>query len=119
MSDFERRALAELEASGVKPESVAADSLRLEPFGSAFLLRWDGAVVLSADEVMELLGATPHEVVHDDSPRIQSASTQSENELDTTRCWWPDVDGRGEWARHDYYDGVCVNCHDHLIGTEA
>lgn len=61
MTEFERRALAELEAAGIKRESVAADSLRLEPFGSAFLLRWDGVLMLSAEEVMELLGATPAE----------------------------------------------------------
>lgn len=70
MSAFEQAANARIVAAGVTIDTVAADTLRLEPFGSAFLLRWDGALILTADEVMQLLGATP-------GPGIPWASTQT------------------------------------------
>lgn len=59
MSAFERAANARVVAAGVSLDTVETDTLRLEPFGSSFLLRWDGVLILSADEVMQLLGATP------------------------------------------------------------
>lgn len=61
MSAFERAANARIVAAGVSLDTVETDTLRLEPFGSSFLLRWDGVLILSADEVMQVLGATPPE----------------------------------------------------------
>lgn len=56
---FAKAACDKLTERGVPLGNVEADSLRLEPFGSAFLLRFDGVAILTADEVMELLGAKP------------------------------------------------------------
>lgn len=93
MNAFEQAAGERITAAGVDLNTVTADSLRLEPFGGAFLLRWDGALVLTADQVMELLGATP-------------APTPPP----TTQCWWADEDGGGGVAPHDFYEGHCTNC---------
>lgn len=37
-------------------------------------------------------------------------------------CWWPNIDGGGDWWPHDFYDGVCVNCfmrESHDSGSES
>lgn len=41
---------------GVDPNKVSRGSVRIEPFGSAFIVRWEGMAILDPEALRILLG---------------------------------------------------------------
>lgn len=52
---FKLRVAQILEATGVPINTVITDGIRIEPADDGYLLRWDGAVKITADQAATLV----------------------------------------------------------------
>lgn len=53
---FTERAARVISSAGVPLETVMSESLRIEPHGEGFILKWTGAVILTEEETALLTG---------------------------------------------------------------
>lgn len=54
-STFKLRVAQILEATGVPINTVITDGIRIEPTTDGYVLRWDGAVLLTAEQAAALV----------------------------------------------------------------